>query len=348
MNQISLHLNKWIKSISVRHILVVLATMLLLSAVSVTLLGFVVPKDVTISEGAQEIKVTTTRIYVEELLAEQGITLRSGDRISAPLHSVLRNDDKITIERGKTIYLTVDGSTKEIYSCAATLAEALKENNIVRNEYDEIEPYLETPVTEGMTAQIRRIVIKEETREEVIPKTVIVKPNTDQYSGYSKVISEGQDGLATVTYRVITRDGQEASRDVVSQVVHKEAVNEVIEKGTLGSKTVVASTSELKVKQVIQCTATAYSSGPAHNGIYAGQTATGRKPAYGVIAVDPRVIPLGTKMYVEAVDGSWTYGYAVAGDTGGAIKGNKVDLFFDTDYECRQFGRRQAKIYILE
>ena len=57
---------------------------------------------------------------------------------------------------------------------------------------------------------------------------------------------------------------------------------------------------------------------------------------------------MGTLLYIEAVDGSWTYGYAIAGDTGGAIKGNKIDLFYDTDYECRQFGRRQARIYILE
>ena len=76
--------------------------------------------------------------------------------------------------------------------------------------------------------------------------------------------------------------------------------------------------------------------------------ASGRAPAYGVVAVDPKVIPLGTKLYIEAVDGSWVYGYAVAGDTGGAIKGNKIDLFFNTHAECTRFGRRQAKVYVLQ
>ena len=71
------------------------------------------------------------------------------------------------------------------------------------------------------------------------------------------------------------------------------------------------------------------------------------KAQYGVVAVDPSVIPLGTKLYIEAVDGSWTYGYAVAGDTGGAIKGNRIDLFFNSNAEAMSFGRRQAKVYVL-
>ena len=69
---------------------------------------------------------------------------------------------------------------------------------------------------------------------------------------------------------------------------------------------------------------------------------------YGVVAVDTRVIPLGTRLYIEAADGSWVYGSAVAGDTGGAIRGNKVDLFFNTRQECLNFGRRTARVYILE
>ena len=72
------------------------------------------------------------------------------------------------------------------------------------------------------------------------------------------------------------------------------------------------------------------------------------KARRGVIAVDPNVIPLGTRLYVEAADGSWTYGYCVAGDTGGAIKGNKIDLFFDTAAEVKKFGVRNARVYILE
>ena len=78
-----------------------------------------------------------------------------------------------------------------------------------------------------------------------------------------------------------------------------------------------------------------------------GITASGMKAARGIVAVDPRVIPLGTKLYIESLDGSADYGYAIAGDTGGAIKGNRVDLFMDTKAEALQWGRRSVKVYIL-
>jgi len=68
----------------------------------------------------------------------------------------------------------------------------------------------------------------------------------------------------------------------------------------------------------------------------------------GAIAVDPKVIPLGTKMYILSSGGTWIYGVAVAEDTGGSIKGYKIDLFFDTYDECINFGVRSAAVYILE
>ena len=78
-----------------------------------------------------------------------------------------------------------------------------------------------------------------------------------------------------------------------------------------------------------------------------GMSATGVPLDKGVIAVDPKVIPLGTRVYIEAIDGSWSYGYAVAADTGGAIKGKRVDLCYRTQSECIQFGRRPCRVYIL-
>ena len=100
----------------------------------------------------------------------------------------------------------------------------------------------------------------------------------------------------------------------------------------------------------IECKATAYEGSAASNGQWAGQTATGRKPVYGVVAVDPRVIPLNSKLYIESADGgvSWIYGFSVAGDTGGAIKGNRVDLCYHTLDQCYYFGRRDCIVYVLD
>jgi 3D (Asp-Asp-Asp) domain-containing protein len=100
---------------------------------------------------------------------------------------------------------------------------------------------------------------------------------------------------------------------------------------------------ETAVKQ-LNVSATAYTTERQQNKI----TATGSTARVGAIAVDPKIIPYGTLMYVEAIDGSWVYGYATAEDCGGGIKGNKIDLFFDTYDECIQFGVKKAVVYILE
>ena len=91
--------------------------------------------------------------------------------------------------------------------------------------------------------------------------------------------------------------------------------------------------------------ATAYSTSPSENGGYT-VSAMGNPLGYGIVAVDPSVVPLGSKVYVTSADGSWSYGVASAEDTGGAIKGNKIDLCYGSN--ANDFGRRSCVVYILE
>lgn len=107
---------------------------------------------------------------------------------------------------------------------------------------------------------------------------------------------------------------------------------------TVNKDKVIASANRSGGTRVRIFTATAYTDNAQSQGKWVGQTATGMKPQVGVVAVDPNVIPLGTKMYIEG------YGNAIAGDTGGAIKGNRIDLFMNTQKECINFGRRQVKV----
>ncbi len=118
----------------------------------------------------------------------------------------------------------------------------------------------------------------------------------------------------------------------------------------IDGNTAITASGTFTFSKRITCTATAYDDSAQSQGKWTGQTATGRKPAYGVIAVDPKVIPLNSKLYIESADGgqSWIYGFAVAGDTGGAIKGNKVDLFYNTRDQVYNFGRRSCIVYILD
>ena len=101
--------------------------------------------------------------------------------------------------------------------------------------------------------------------------------------------------------------------------------------------------STFRHREVLTMTATAYEPGPTSCGKWAdGYTAIGLKAEPGIVAVDPKVIPLGTRLYVEG------YGPALAGDVGGAIKGNRIDLLFETVEEALRYGRRKVKVYILE
>ena len=130
---------------------------------------------------------------------------------------------------------------------------------------------------------------------------------------------------------------------MLAQTVTKEPQTEIRVVGTKAKQSVPGSKEKIGFSKVISVTATAYS--PSCDG---GQvTYLGVKPYRGIVAVDPRVIPLGTKMYIASPDGSYVYGYCVAGDTGGAIKGNRVDLFMDSASECNAFGRRAMNVYVL-
>jgi len=338
------------RTVSVKNILLALVAFVLISSVSALMLGFVIRREITVVDNGQEIYISTAKTTVGEMLEEQGITLRAGDEISVATAAPLQGNERIVIERAKRLFVTADGMTQVIYSCASDLKTALSDGGVVLNERDEVEPMLGTPVTNNMNVRIYRIEIFEESRSYKVSKKEVVRQNSEKPVGHTEIIEEGWDGANSILYRVVTRDGQVIDHTPISETVLWEPCDKIIEKGTkpkASEKIGSTEKGDLSSARVLQCTATAYDASPESNGVYAGQTATGMKPAYGVVAVDPKVIPLGTKLYIEAVDGSWVYGYAIAGDTGGAIKGNKIDLFYNTAAECRQFGRRQAKVYIL-
>ena len=177
--------------------------------------------------------------------------------------------------------------------------------------------------------------------------------------GTEKVVQEGADGVRTSIYEVVWSGGQEISRQFVEEL-ESTAVNKVIEYGTgaVESRAAIASVSKnadgsgtltltdgstLNFSGVKSMTATAYTAG--HGGAdYT--TATGTLVDVGTVAVDKRVIPLGTKLYIVAADGSVVYGTAVAEDTG--VRGNIIDLYYDTYQQCINFGRRTCNVYILK
>lgn len=182
-----------------------------------------------------------------------------------------------------------------------------------------------------------------------------------QILGYISGVDFAEIDIKNLSGKVISKSlivDSDIKEDSKASEEVKLNKNEVLENGRVINKdnrvssaspirTGTADVSNLKYKRVITMTATAYSADPRENGGYT-VTKLGTPLRAGVVAVDPNVIPLGTKLYIETADGYASYGYAVAEDTGSAIKGKKIDLFIADKAQVRAFGRRQVKVYILD
>ncbi len=319
-----------------------------------TLTVFKMRKTITVTIDNNKIEVTTLSSNLEKILNENNIALAEGDWISVPVNSNIKHGDDINIKSAVNVSLSVDGQQLKLKTVKDTVEEVLMERNIKLNKLDKISPKLEEKVKEGLNVSITRVEEKILEKREKINFSKEVK-KTDKYeTGTKKLIQGGELGEKLISTKVIYENGKEVSRKVVGEKVTKKPINEVLAVGTLnlvrpsrGSKTLPAMNYSRKLK----VRATAYTSDYNHLGYrddpYAGMTASGKRAkrnpnGYSTIAVDPRVIPLGTKVYIEG------YGLAIAEDTGGAIKGNKVDLYMDTYPQTQNWGVRTVDMYILQ
>lgn len=158
--------------------------------------------------------------------------------------------------------------------------------------------------------------------------------------------------------RKATREDIREEINIIENAVEEQIQEEQVNQTTyISYKDLAEDNPPTEYKEVIQATATAYClckkcCGKLPSDPNYGCTASGIKivPGTGmkVIAVDPKVIPLGTKVYVDGLNGAWDYGYAVAADTGSAIKNLKIDLYMDTHEDALSWGRRSVNIYVVE
>jgi 3D (Asp-Asp-Asp) domain-containing protein len=178
-------------------------------------------------------------------------------------------------------------------------------------------------------------------QREPIPYPTLRRGSSELRSGTSKTVRAGVNGEKVNTYKVILSGQAEVRRELISSRVVRKPVPEIVAVGRgreLASRGGYASG-----RRVVVMVATGYSPSPAENGgSRSGRTATGLRIGHGVVAVDPRFIPLGTRLYIEG------YGYAVAADTGGAIKGNRIDLGHDSRRKASSVGRRRVVVHILD
>ena len=326
-------------------------TVVLVLAAAVTVYAAAI-KQVSIAYDGNTISVYTRKATVGEVLAEQRIVLGEFDRVTPEKETPVRDVEQIVVRRAVPVSVVEQGAAQQYLTAAETVKEFLDTSGIVLGSDDMLSARLEDGVTSGMELIVTRVT--KEVREETvaIPYETEKRANGDMEKGTSRTVQPGTDGSKVQKIEVMYCDGVEQDSVVVEETVVAEPVAAIVEYGTK-DRVITSRGDNFRYSKVLTCTATAYDLSYESTGKYPGQpghgmTATGTYCKKGTVAVDPRVIPLGSRLYIEAENGSWTYGYAVAEDTGGAIKGNKVDLFFYTPQEVRNFGRRTAKVYILE
>ena len=233
------------------------------------------------------------------------------------------------------VTVSVDGQDWEWVTCQFTVGSTLKEAGVTLDPKDRVIPNLNVKIGPGMHIRIQRIEDKVVVQSEPVSFKTVVKFNPLVSEG-RRVAQEGVQGEKEVKYVVRYRDGEKVAQKVLGSRIVKQPVDQIV---LVSHPRMLASRDGASIRS-IRMSASAYT--PFHcGGSASGHCAMGIPARKGIVAVDPRVIPLGTKLYVEG------YGVALAADTGGAIKGSRIDLCYDTYGEAINFGRRAVRVWIL-
>ena len=293
---------------------------------------------VTVIDGETTKVIRTFERDVTKLLRDSGFSLGEHDEIEQTESGLSRT---IEILRAFPVTVTVDGTTLTEMVTGGTVADLLADLSIETAETDLLSLDRATPLSENLNLTISRVRYETVTEVNSIDFETVKKESADLLKGQTKKVTEGVPGEEVSTLRHTYVDGVLTESVLLSTERTRDPVNEEILVGTKPKTVSVAVTDRdsIRASRVLTMRATAYTYG--ENGSWGNVTATGETVRHGYVAVDPSVIPLGTRLYVEG------YGYCIAKDTGGSIKGNRIDLFFGTKSECYNFGVRNVKVYVL-
>ncbi len=322
-----------------------LATLILM-ILATTIIFNTMKKDIIICDADEEKTISTFKSTIEEVLKEKNITIGPYDKLLAMPNQRLKEGMKIEIIRAKSITITVDGEERQFHTLAKTVGEAVEEAEIPLGIKDRVEPAVDENLKDVDNINIIRVEERIATNIEKIPFENEVKKNEKLEKGLVRVIKKGQEGKKEIAQRIVFENGKEAFKEILWEKIISQPVAAVLEEGT--KSTLIASRGTvLSFVKAIEMTATAYdatykSTGKHPDHPQYGITRSGLRVRPGIAAVDPKVIPLGTWLYVEG------YGEALAADTGGAIKSNRIDLYFESPKDVAKYGKKKVKVYILD
>ena len=308
----------------------------------------------------------TTASTVGEFFAQEDLQFEERDEISHEEDTPIEQGMDIQIQQAFQVAVNDGGESNTVWTTDSTVADFLDDQGISLNELDELNVDENDRVTADTSITITRVEKVTDVVEEEVDYTVETKKDSSLPKGEKKVITSGKEGLITKKYEVILKNGKETSRELIEENVEKESEKEVVALGTKVEKKAPAATTASSSSSKSSSSSSSQSSTTVsrndtsgaktlymHATAYtanctgcSGITATGinlkANPNQKVVAVDPNVIPLGSRVWVEG------YGYAVAGDTGGAINGNRIDLFVPSKSKALNFGSRNVKVKILD
>lgn len=324
-----------------------------------------------ITDGDNVITVTSESTDTSDVLEEAGITIDYDDEVTKS-----DSDGYVSVDilRSCTVTVDYDGHISVLSIRDCTVQDVLDRLGIEYDEDDNLNVQLTDKVFDGMYIDFTGVDVGYKTLEVALPYDINYVANSSMEEGTQKVVTEGKEGCREITYKSTYVGGVLESFSETDSRVVKEPTNEVIEYGTkaktkpattsktsnnsssknnsnksssssasVGSNTITIGGKTYTYSSVLNCTASAYTTENQTNKL----TASGAVAQVGIIAADTSILPMGTKVYIASAYGSWVYGIATVGDTGGSIKGNKIDLFFNTYDECIQFGIRDAVVYVL-
>lgn len=282
----------------------------------------------------------------DALLTENGIARAPEDALSVDPAAPLYDGETIVYRAAVPLTVVVDGASRQVRSAALDVAGLLAQQDVAFDRHDSVSPSPAASVERDAVVNVDHVNSWTQVVHRKLAAKVVKRFAFDLSPGRTKVVDPGRPGIFETAY-AFTRspDRRSVHRSTLIAHVLRAPRDKIVAEG-IGEYTAFSELANrgamgtLKfASAAMSMIATAYTAGCAG---CSGMTAIGRPAGHGIVAVDPRVIPLGTRMFIPG------YGPAVAGDTGGAIRGNRIDLGFNSTRQAFQFGRRPVTVYLIK
>lgn len=314
------------------------AAIALVLIVGTLIVGYVTPETVTvIVDTSLEEKKTvyeTTTNRVSDFIKTHEIDYVDGvDKLDVDFDDRIKDGMTIRVTKAIDIKVKADGKTQKLTTLPLTAKEAIALAGVTVGKNDIVEPAEDTMLKTGDKVVVKRVTFKKVSKKVTVPYEVVYKEDASIRIGDMELTQEGRDGKVKKTYRVKYIDGKEDSRKLIKTVTLKKVKDKTYSYGT---DIYFGDAPSSYIKKVSNVRAVSYHFDGNPPGAY------GLPCTYGTAAVDPKVFPLGSLLYIEG------YGYAIANDVGTSIKGNVVDVYMERYAQCLMWGAHYVDVYLVE